>query len=175
MSALEASWIVFRLPPWSQSQTKRLIKSPKLYFYDVGLASYLLGIEHPSHISPHPLRGNLFENMVVAEFIKERFHMGRRSNMLFYRDCGNVEVDVVVQKGDSYELVEIKSSQTWTPAIFASIKKVRNTLGSRVKNSWLIYDGTENILLDNDQLRVVPFEVLTKYVSQIIGTNAPSD
>jgi predicted AAA+ superfamily ATPase len=175
LSALEASWIIFRLSPWSQSQTKRLIKSPKLYFYDVGLASFLLGIEHPSHISSHPLRGNLFENMVIAEFLKERYHTGRRSNLFFYRDSASVEVDVVLEKVDSHDLVEIKSSQTWTPALFASLKKVRHTLGNPVKHSWLIYDGSEDVLLDNDQLRLVPLELLTKYISHIVGAHGQAN
>ena len=86
LTLLEASYIIFRLPPYFANVSKRLVKSPKLYFYDVGLAAYLLGLENELHVSRDPLRGNLFENMAVMEALKYRVHRGRRTNLHFYRD-----------------------------------------------------------------------------------------
>lgn len=86
LSVLEASYIIFLLQPYFSNISKRLVKSPKLYFYDVGLAAFLLGIENDKQISRDPLRGNLFENMVIAETLKHRFNSGKKSNIYFYRD-----------------------------------------------------------------------------------------
>ena len=86
LTLLEASYIAFRLSPFRANIRKRLVKSPKLYFYDVGLAAHLIGIEHAEQLASHPLRGALFENMIVVECLKYRFNRGRRSNLSFYRD-----------------------------------------------------------------------------------------
>jgi len=94
LTLLEASYVIFLLQPWHANISKRQIKSPKLYFYDVGLAGYLLGIEDRQHIVNHPLRGNLFENLVVAEALKYRLHRGRRNNLFFWRDAKGNEIDL---------------------------------------------------------------------------------
>ena len=91
LSILEASFVVFQLPPFHANIRKRLVKSPKLYFFDVGLASYLIGIEHADQIATHPLRGALFENAVVAEATKYLFNRGRRSNLSFFRDTRGLD------------------------------------------------------------------------------------
>ena len=83
---LETSYIAFQLPPYHANIGKRLVKSPKLYFYDVGLASYLIGIENARQVATHPLRGNLFENLVVSEAVKHRFNRGEQPNLSFFRD-----------------------------------------------------------------------------------------
>ena len=119
---LEASFIVFRLPPYFANIRKRLVKSPKLYFYDVGLASFLLGIETEAHINRHPLRGSLFENMMVMEALKYRLHRGRRSNLHFYRDSNGNEVDLLLGFGPDLLPVEIKSGQTVNSDYFKSLK-----------------------------------------------------
>jgi predicted AAA+ superfamily ATPase len=112
LTLLEASYIVFRLPPYSVNIGKRLIKSPKLYFYDVGLAAHLLGLENPLHVSRDPLRGNLFENMVVMEALKYRFHRGKRANLHFYRDSNGNEVDLLISSGPDLYPIEVKSGMT---------------------------------------------------------------
>ena len=106
ISVLEASYIVFLLEPFHVNISKRLIKSPKLYFYDVGLASHLLGIESAAQVSTHPLKGFLFENMVVMESLKHRFNQGRRSNLSFYRDSSGTEVDLIYSLADKVIAVE---------------------------------------------------------------------
>ncbi|MDP2821307.1 MAG: ATP-binding protein [Sulfuritalea sp.] len=91
LSVLEACFIVFTLPPFHAKLGKRLVKSPKLYFYDVGLAAFLLGIESPAHVAAHPLRGALFETLVVTEVLKWRFNRGQVNNLHFYRDSNGNE------------------------------------------------------------------------------------
>jgi len=112
LTLLEASYIVFRLPPYSVNIGKRLIKSPKLYFYDVGLAAHLLGLENTLHVSRDPLRGNLFENMVVMEALKYRYHRGKRANLHFYRDSNGNEVDLLISSGPDLYPIEVKSGMT---------------------------------------------------------------
>ena len=97
LTILEASYIVYRLPPYHTNIGKRLTKSPKLYFYDVGLASHLIGIEQADQLSTHPLRGFLFENLVVSEAMKHRFNRGRRPNLSFFRDSKGLECDLLYE------------------------------------------------------------------------------
>ncbi|MDA0345968.1 MAG: ATP-binding protein [Verrucomicrobia bacterium] len=113
ISLLESGYILFRLSPYHANIGKRLVKTPKLYFHDVGLVSYLLGIENPRHLESHPLRGQLFENLVVSELVKKRYHRGQRPDLHFYRDNIGNEVDVV-WKEDEWNLLEIKSALTVT-------------------------------------------------------------
>jgi len=112
LTLLEASYIVFRLPPYAANIAKRLVKSSKLYFYDVGLAAHLLGLENELHVSRDPLRGNLFENMVVMEALKYRLHRGKRSNLHFYRDSNGNEVDLLLGLGPDLYPIEIKAGMT---------------------------------------------------------------
>lgn len=120
LAVLEAFYLIFLLQPFSQNLSKRIIKSPKLYFFDTGLASYLLGIEKAEHIAYHPLRGALFESMVVSEHQKKRFNTGMPSNSYFYRDNHQNEVDLLTLSGNELRLTEIKSSKTYYPS-FAKI------------------------------------------------------
>lgn len=141
LSILEASYIIFKLPPFYENLGKRLVKSPKYYFYDTGLLCFLLGIETPEQLETHPLRGGIFENMVVAEFVKKRLNEGKQPNCYFYRDSSGVEIDILQLFGNEVDMYEIKSSQTFTAKFFDSIEKVSKLFGERVKRSALIYDG----------------------------------
>ena len=153
ISLLEASYVVFLLPPWYRNISKRLIKSPKLYFYDVGLASYLLGMENETHVSRHPLRGNLFENLVVVEALKYRLNRGKRSNMTFYRDGKGNEVDLVLEIGPDAFPIEIKSGTTITTDYFKGLRSFEKVVPALENNgtdrssvtmgSALVYGGAE--------------------------------
>jgi uncharacterized protein len=143
LSLLEASFIVFLLPPWFANIGKRLTKSPKLYFHDVGLASWLLGIRQESHLDVHPLKGQLFENLVVLEIMKQLMNQGKHPQLHFYRDSSGLETDLVFEEGDGLVITEIKSGQTIAGDAFASLQKTRKILGERVKKMYLIYGGTE--------------------------------
>jgi predicted AAA+ superfamily ATPase len=112
VSILEASYILFLLPPWHGNIGKRLTKSPKVYFTDIGFASSLLGISSQDYLQNHPLKGNLFENMLILEFLKHRYNMGKRSNLYFYRDHIGNEVDLVIENVSRLTGVEIKMGQT---------------------------------------------------------------
>ena len=141
LSLLQTSYIVFLLPPYFENIKKRLIKSPKLYFYDVGLASYLLGIESPEQISRDPLRGNLFENLVLSELIKARINKGLDINLYFFRDRHQNEVDVVFKRGSLFTSAEIKSAQTFTGHFLKGLLYFRKLFRQRIENEFLIYDG----------------------------------
>lgn len=115
-SILEASYIIIRLSPYFANINKRLIKTPKLYFVETGLASYLLGIESVEQLRRDPLRGHLFENMVVMDLIKTRYNQGLDHHLYFYRDQQKHEVDVVFKKANELIPIEIKSSKTYNKA-----------------------------------------------------------
>ena len=124
LSVLETSYIVFQLQPYHANVRKRLIKSPKLYFYDVGLASYLLGIQNAGQINTHPLRGALFENLVIAEILKHRFNRSQRANLSFYRDSQGLECDVLYQTGYGLAAIEIKAGATVASDFFGPLNRV---------------------------------------------------
>ncbi|MDP2367810.1 ATP-binding protein [Rhodoferax sp.] len=147
LSLLEASYVVYLLPPWFENIGKRLIKSPKLYFYDVGLAAWLTGVRDSAQLVAHPPRGFLFENLVVMEFVKQFEHHGQRVPLCFYRDSQGVEVDLVVQDTGvpgGLGLVEIKSSQTYHSGFAGGLKQAGALLGSRVQRKMVVYGGDQN-------------------------------
>ncbi len=141
LSILEASYIIMLLPPFYENIKKRLIKSPKLYFYDVGLASYLLGIDDKDLMSRDPLRGSLFENMVVMDIVKYRFNSGHDHNLSFFRDSHHNEVDLIFRHGLRLIPLEIKSSQTFNPDFLKSLGYFKSMFPERVEKEYLIYDG----------------------------------
>jgi predicted AAA+ superfamily ATPase len=122
LSLLEASYIAFQLPPYFWNTSKRLVKSPKLYFHDVGLAAYLLGIQNESHARSHPLRGALFETLVVGEALKWFWHRARRAGLHFYRDSEGNEVDLLLELGAGVFPIEIKAGETVNPDFFKGLR-----------------------------------------------------
>ena len=112
ISVLEASYIVFQLRPHHANFNKRLVKAPKLYFYDAGLVSWLLGIQTPQQLETHPLRGNIFETFIVAELMKFRLNCGEQPGLYFWRDSNGIEVDVIIEHGRHLIPIEIKSGKT---------------------------------------------------------------
>lgn len=143
LSILEASFLVFSLAPWSVNIGKRLVKSPKVYFYDVGLACWLLGIKTVEQLQHHPLRGALFENLVVLEVMKSLRNQGLRDPLYFFRDSNGLEVDLLLEHAQGVQLVEIKASQTVAAPLFKNLRTVRALLGDRVLSQHLVYGGTE--------------------------------
>jgi hypothetical protein len=147
LSVLEASYIVFRLPPFFANLGKRLIKAPKLYFYDVGLAASLLHLESPLQLATHPLRGALFETWVVAEIAKAHLHTGRRPRLSFYRDRSGLEIDLVLEQGTDLVLVEVKAGQTPPNQPFATFDRFAAELAGKeapkIAEQILVYGGEE--------------------------------
>jgi len=141
LSILQESYVVFLLQPYYANIRKRLTKSPKLYFYDVGLAAYLLAIENETHMSRDPLRGALFENMAVMELLKYRFNRGQDHNLYFFRDERHHEVDVVIKSGSALTGVEIKSSATFHADFLKDLKYFEKLFKNKVYKSVVICAG----------------------------------
>ncbi len=142
LTILEASYIVFQLPPYFANIRKRLVKSPKLYFYDVGLASHLIGIEHAKQLGTHPLRGGLFENAVIIEALKHRFNRGRRSNLSFFRDARGLECDLLYENGKGMGAIEIKSGATVASDWFDGLDRVAGVLPGIVLRA-VVHGGSD--------------------------------
>lgn len=140
LSILEASYIVFRLPPYYRNLGKRLVKSPKLYFTEVGLAAYLLGIQNAGQVAQHPLFGNLFENMVVADRLKRKLNAGQDPNLYYYRDSRQMEVDLIEEEGSELQAFEIKSSVTANESFTDNLNELRK-MSPAVKSCAVIYAG----------------------------------
>lgn len=141
LSILEASFIVFLLPPWFANVGKRLVKSPKLYFCDTGLASYLIGIRAAEQLASHPLRGALFETLAVSEALKQRLHHGLPPDLYYYRDSGGLEVDLLLDRGDRLDALEIKAGETVAGDFFKSLEKLASLLGERMGRRALVHGG----------------------------------
>ena len=165
LTLLEASYVVFVLHPWFRNISKRLIKSPKIYFYDVGLASYLLGLENELHVSRDPLRGNLFENMMVIEALKYRFNRGKRSNLSFYRDSNGNEVDLLLEIGPDLFPVEIKAGATVTRDFFKGLKQFSSVVPDLPFGAGLVYGGAEP--QDRTGVRVRPVAAFEELLSMV--------
>jgi len=159
ISVLEASYIVHRLPPHHRNFNKRLVKTPKLYFLDTGLAAWLLSIETPGQLSTHPLRGALFETWVVAELLKKRLNSGRPSNLSFWRDRAGHEVDVLIEIGGGLVPVEVKSGATISRDAWRGLEKWQEISGQQGPG-YLVYGGGE--VQTRGELRTVPWTELSR-------------
>lgn len=138
---LEASFILLRLRPHHQNFRKRLVKNPKLYFWDTGLAARLLGLESPRQLATHAMRGALFENWVVVELLKSRGHRGKSDNLFFWRSHVGKEIDVVVEHADGLLPVEVKSGSTLTSDWFKGLDWWCEQAGVLAQTPWLVYGG----------------------------------
>ncbi len=165
MSVLEASFIVFRLPVHSRNFRKRLVKSPKMYFYDTGLATRLLGIESPQQLHTHPLRGALFENWVVAELLKGRHNKGKKPNLHFWRDSLGLEVDVIVESGQHLQPIEVKSGTTIADDWFNGLARWSDLAGTAVKRQYLVYGGEKS--WERKGVSIVPWHEITRLAEVI--------
>ena len=141
LSILQASYVVIVLPPFFENINKRLIKSSKLYFYDVGLATYLLGIENQQQLTRDPLRGAIFENMVFLDLVKARYNRALDHSLYFYGDSHQNEIDIIFKSGSTLVPVEIKSAQTFNTRFLKGLKYVKNIFQDRVKSGYVVYDG----------------------------------
>lgn len=141
-SILQASYVIYLLPPYFENSRKRLTKSPKIYFCDTGLACSLLGIESPAQLAFDKMRGHLFENLIVIEMLKRRLNEGRESNLYFYRDSNQNEVDILVDNGSSLDAIEVKSAMTFSPSFEKALKKVDEWVAPVVDKRTIVYAGT---------------------------------
>ncbi|MGB5218765.1 MAG: ATP-binding protein [Smithella sp.] len=160
ISVMEASYLIYLLRPHHRNFNKRLIKAPKLYFLDVGLAAWLLGIHTPAQLRFHAQRGAIFETFVVTEFLKSRFNQGLPSNLFYWRDSKGLEIDLILEAGDRLNAIEIKSGQTIAPDFFSSLKIWGKLAGQADLPSWLIYGGDK--ALTNENISIVPWKNISK-------------
>jgi predicted AAA+ superfamily ATPase len=142
LSVLEASYVVIKLPPYFENFGKRMVKSPKYYFTDVGLLAYLLGIENTTQVLRDPLLGNIFENLVVVDVLKQRYNAGYDADMYFFRDSNGNEIDLLCKTSDGLVGIEIKAASTWHGK-FAKQLLSFATNNHSLHKSLVVYNGTE--------------------------------
>jgi predicted AAA+ superfamily ATPase len=156
ISVLEASYLVHLLRPHHRNFNKRLVKTPKLYFCDTGLAAWLLGIREKSQLAFHAQRGALFETLVVTEYLKGRLNRGEPSNLYFWRDSKGLEIDLLLEEGDALTPVEIKSGQTIAPDFLAGLGKWNALSGAPDRPALLVYGGEREMV--NGNVTIVPWK-----------------
>ena len=141
LSVLQASYLVTLLPPYYENISKRLVKSPKLYFNDPGLACFLLDIESPRQLERDKMRGAVFENYVVMEVIKHRYNRGLLDGVYFYRDSNQNEVDILLKEEGEITAIEVKSSMTYHSSFEDSISKLAEWIKTPISNKLIVYTG----------------------------------
>lgn len=159
IGVLEASFILFRLRPFHKNYNKRIVKMPKLYFYDTGLALALLGVENENQLSFHPLRGSLFENYMIIDFLKRRYNGGKQNNLYFWRDNTGNEIDLILEFGDKLLPIEIKSGQTFVPEFLKSIQFWNKLTQSQ--GGYIVYGG-EFMQKRSDGIKIIPYKETDK-------------
>ncbi len=155
LSILEASFVVFKLAPYFENFGKRVIKSPKYYFTDTGLLTYLLDIEKSSQVTRDPLIGSIFENLIVLEALKIRYNQGLSPNLYFFRDNHGHEIDLLYKEGRDFTGVEIKSASTWNRSFKKELKRFseKNILLTR---AFIVYNGED--LAFSDGIKALSFK-----------------
>jgi predicted AAA+ superfamily ATPase len=152
ISLLEASYVIFLLQPYYKNFNKRMIKSPKLYFTDTGLVSFLLNIQSPEQIRNHYMKGNLFENLILSEVLKSRLNEAKPRNLWYYRDSNHNEVDCIIED-QSLQVIEIKSSRTFSTNFTGSLQRFVKTSGIPATECTVIYGGEENFQFKDMQVQ----------------------
>ncbi|MCX7145519.1 MAG: DUF4143 domain-containing protein, partial [Sulfuritalea sp.] len=148
LTVLEASYIVRLLAPYHRNFGKRLVKTPKLYFLDAGLAAWLLGIRDASTIATHAMRGALFETFVIGEFIKQRHNAGQPAELYFWRDNVGHEIDLLFETGSRLQPVEIKSGMTFSYGWLDAAKRWKELAGAAALDPWVIHGGDRSFECD---------------------------
>lgn len=152
ISILEASFLLFRLPPYFENFGKRAIKSPKIYFTDVGLLCFLLGIRTPDQVTRDPLVGGIFENLIVIECLKSRYNRGEPAELWFFRDSNGNEVDLVWREGRALAAAEIKAAATFSMSLLKGLARFRGAV-PEFGRAGLIYNGDSHDLSDGTAVR----------------------
>ena len=165
LSVLQASYLVTLLPPYYENISKRLVKSPKLYFNDTGLACFLLDIESSRQLGRDKMRGAIFENYVVMEVIKHRYNRGLLNGVYFYRDSNKNEVDILLKEEGEITAIEVKSSMTYHTSFEDSLSKLSSWIKTPVRNKYIVYTGDfENTASD---IKVINYRHLLEKKSRL--------
>jgi hypothetical protein len=152
-SILEAGFIIFFLQPHHNNYNKRLVKTPKLYFYDTGLACSLLGINDTESLNVHWAKGALFENLVIADIMKNKIHQVRNPSLFFWRDNTGNEIDLLEDMDGTVNIYEIKSSATVNNSFFKGLAYYKSLAGKEVKNMKLVYGGNRSYQRGDYEIR----------------------
>ncbi len=167
LSLLEASFIVYQMQPYYKNFSKRLIKSPKLYFYDTGLACSLLKLTDPEMINTHYLYGSLFENLVITEILKSQCHTGKRPSVYYWRESNGTEIDCIIEQGNNeIAALEIKGGQTFTKDYIKNLRNfAKNEEGLKI-NKVIVYAGEQSTSIKDIQL--IPWRMLPSKINALI-------
>lgn len=152
ISVLKASYILFELPPFFENIRKRVVKSPKLYFTDTGLAAFLLGIQSAEQVARDPLRGNLYENLMILDVLKAHLNRGLRPDLFFYRDSLGNEVDLLVRQNQRLLPIEIKSSATFSSSFLKGIESFRATSSDCLEEAIVLYNGDQTFTIHGTRI-----------------------
>ncbi|MBK6932078.1 MAG: ATP-binding protein [Saprospirales bacterium] len=152
LSILEASYVLFFLQPYHENYNKRLVKTPKIYFFDTGLLCYLLGIHALEQLNTHFAYGNILENMLIAELYKKRTHRGARAPFWFWRDNHGNEVDLIIEDAGALRAVELKAAKTFNTRLFQGLSRWQKTSGQSAGQSAVVYLGNQRFQTDHGTL-----------------------
>jgi predicted AAA+ superfamily ATPase len=167
LSLLEASFIIYQIQPYYKNFSKRLIKSPKLYFYDTGVVCSLLKLIDSEMINTHYLYGSLFENLVISEIIKSQCHLGKSPSVYYWRESNGIEIDCIVEKGNNEILaLEIKGGQTFTKDYMKNLRNFAKTETGMKINKAIVYAGEQSTNINDVQL--IPWSKLTSKINELI-------
>ena len=164
LSVLETSYIVFTLPPYYRNFNKRLVKTPKLYFYDTGLVAYLLEMTRPADVNTYYQRGAIFENLIVSELYKHQFHTYQKTDFYFWRDNNDLEIDVLFENKDAIHIAEIKSAETLNSSFFNNMQKFSKIAANASLSPFLLYGGNESLEYLNTQ--IVSWDSVQQFVNK---------
>lgn len=158
VNLLESSYVIFRIHPYYKNFNKRIVKKPKIYFYDVGLLSYLLGIKNKEHLNSHYLKGAIFETLIMSEFMKSNFNRALNLRFYFWRDQSDREVDLIIEDGANVKSVEIKSSKTIRDDFFRNLKYWDQL--TKNSNSFVVYTGENEFKME--KVKIVNWKNISK-------------
>ena len=150
-SVLEQSYLIFRLSPYYRNFNKRLLKSPKLYFYDTGLLCYLLNIQNPRDLMNYYQLGALFENLVIADYMKRSYHHGIEPKYYFYRDSNQLEIDLIEETAQGYNLIEVKATRTYKSKLLKNLHLFEK-FSDRPVRKVLVYGGDESFEVEGGEV-----------------------
>jgi predicted AAA+ superfamily ATPase len=153
---LEASYVVYILPAYHRNFDKRIVKSPKLYFYDTGLACTLLNIRSEDQLDAHFAKGALFENMVIAELLKQTLHAGQTPAFFFHQDSNAREIDLLIEDGARIKAIEIKAGKTFNSAFVKNLRAFAAVAGTDQTDLYVVYGGPET--QTRNDFRLVPWD-----------------
>lgn len=153
LSLLESSYIIYLLQPYYKNFNKRLIKSPKIYFYDTGVASSLLKLSTPEMVNSHYLYGALFENLIISEIVKCQYHSGKRTTVYYWRESNGIEIDCIIEKeNDELIVLEIKGGQTFTKDYLKNLRNFPQSDKTIKTNKMLLYAGDSTNRISDIQI-----------------------